>query len=161
VDLDSDMPVATVVASANENEKRHVGELLDKASLVVDGFKAVVADSQYSSENVRNLIEELGAEPVIPYMSNQRRGEPVLRVDRFFRVSGLEEERRIYGLGRASVERVNSGLDLVGLGCLKIRGLRNVLVHVLLCIVLMLFVAVAALRRSQPWKARSASSFWW
>jgi len=47
VDVDSDMPVATFVASANENEKRHVGELLDKASLVVDGFKAVVADSQY------------------------------------------------------------------------------------------------------------------
>jgi IS5 family transposase len=45
VDLDSDIPVAAVVASANENEKRHVGELLDKASLVVDGFKAVVADS--------------------------------------------------------------------------------------------------------------------
>jgi len=35
-------------------------------------------------------------------------------------------------LGRASVERVNSRLDLVGLGCLKIRGLRNVMVHVLL-----------------------------
>ena len=146
VDVDFDMPVAAIVASVNENEKRHVGELLDKASLVVDGFMAVVADSQYSSENAGDFIEELGAEPVISYMSNQRRGEPVLRVDRCFRVSGLEEERRIYGLGRASVERVNSRLDLVGLGCLKIRGLRNVVVHVLLCIVSMLLVAVAALR---------------
>jgi transposase len=161
VDVESDMPVAAVVASANENEKRHVGDLLDKASLVVDGFKAVVADSQYSSENARNLIEELGSEPVIPYMSNQRRGEPVLRVDRCFRVSGSEEERRIYGLGRASVERVNSRLDLVGLGCLKLRGLRNVLVHVLLCLIVVLFVAVAAVRLGRPWKARSLSSFWW
>ena len=45
VDVESDMPVAAVVASANE--KKHAKELLDKASLAVDGFKAVVADSQY------------------------------------------------------------------------------------------------------------------
>jgi len=161
VDVDSDMPVAVVVASANENEKKHVEELLDKASLVVDGFEAVVADSQYSSEKVRGLIEEHGAEPVVPYMSNQARGEPVLRVDRFFRTSGLAVERRIYGVGRASVERVNSRLELVGLGCLKLRGLRNALVHMFLCMVTLLLVAVAALRLGRPWKARSVSSFWW
>jgi len=97
--------------------------------------------------------------PVIPYMSNQKRGEEVLRVDRFFRVSGPEEERRIYGLGRASVERVNSRLDLVGLGGLKLRGLKNFAVHVLLCLIVML--VVAAVRFGRPWKARSLSSFWW
>jgi hypothetical protein len=116
VDVDSDMPVAAIVASANENEKKHVEELLDKASLVVDGFEAVVADSQYSSRRVRDCIVIHGAEPVVPYMSNQARGEPVLRVDRFFRTSGSAVERRIYGLGRASIERVNFRLELVGLG---------------------------------------------
>jgi hypothetical protein len=161
VDADSDIPVAVVGASANENEKKHAEKLLGKASIVVDGFKAVVADSQYSSENVRDCILGHGAEPVIPYMSNQRCGEEVLRVDRRFRVHGPAEERRIYGLGRASVERVNSRLDLVGLGCLKIRGLRNVMVHVVLCVISMLLVAVAALRLGRPWKARSVSSFWW
>jgi transposase len=161
VDADSDMPVAAVVASANENEKKHVEELLVKASLVVDGFEVVVADSQYSSERVRINIREHGAEPVIPYMSNQARGEPVLRVDRFFRISGPAVEGRIYGLGRAAVERVNSRLELVGLGCLKLRGLRSVLVHVLLCIIVMLLVAVAAFRLGRPWKARSLASFWW
>ena len=150
-----------VGASANENEKRHAEELLGKASLVVDGFKAVVADSQYSSEKVRGCILEHGAEPVIPYMSNQRRGEEVLRVDRCFRVSGSEVERRLYEVGRAAVERVNSRLDLVGLGCLKLRGLRSVMVHVLLCAVTVLLVAVAAVRLGRPWKARSLSSFWW
>ena len=85
----------------------------------------------------------------------------VLRVDRFFKVSGPEEERRIYGLGRASVERVNSMLDSVGLSGLKLRVLRNVVVHVLLCVVTVLLVAVAALRLGRPWKARSLSSFWW
>ena len=161
VDVDSDMPVAVVVASANENEKKHVEELMDKASLVVEGFEAVVADSQYSSKRVRTYIREHGAEPVVPYMSNQARGEPVLRVDRFFRTSGSAMVGRIYGLGRASVERVNSRLEFVGLGCLKLRGLRSVLVHVLLCIIVMLLVAVAALRLGRPWKARSLASFWW
>jgi transposase len=161
VDADSDMPVAVVSASANENEKRHAEELLGKASLVVEGFKDVVADSQYSSKRVRDCIVEHGALPVIPYMSNQRRGGEVLRVDRFFRVSGPAEERRIYGLGRASVERVNSRLELVGLGDLKLRGLRNVAFHVLLCLIAMLLVAVAALRLGRPWKVRSVSSFWW
>jgi len=73
----------------------------------------------------------------------------VLRVDRFFRTSG------------SAVERVNSRLELVGLGCLKLRGLRSALVHVFLCMVTLLLVAVAALRVGRPWKARSVSSFWW
>ena len=161
VDVDSDMPVAAVVASANENEKKHSEELMEKASLVVDGFRVVVADSQYSSRRVRGCILEFGAEPVVPYMSNQARGEPVLRVDRFFRTRGSAGERSIYVLGRASVERVNYRLEFVGLGCLKLRGLRSVMVHVLLCIIMMLLVAVAALRLGRPWKARSLASFWW
>jgi hypothetical protein len=161
VDADSDNPVAVVSASANENEKRHAEELLGKASLVVEGFKEVVGDSQYSSRRVRDCIVGHGALPVIPYMSNQRCGGEVLRVDRFFRVSGPAEERRIYGLGRASVERVNSRLELVGLGDLKLRGLRNVAFHVTLCMIAMLLVAVAALRLGRSWKARSVLSFWW
>ena len=161
VDADSDMPVAAVVASANENEKKHVEELMDKASLVVEGFKTVVADSQYSSRRVRGYIGEHGAESVIPYPSNHRRGEPVLRVDRFFRTSGSAVERRVYGVGRASVERVNSRLEFVGLECLKLRGLRNVMVHVLLCVIVILLVAVAAVWLGRPWKVRSLASFWW
>jgi hypothetical protein len=147
-------------ASANENEKKHVEELLDKASTVVM-VKAVVGDSQYSSRRVRDCIVEHGALPVIPYTSNQRCGDEGLRVDRFFRVSGPAEERRMYEVGRAAVERVNSRLGSVGLDCLKLRGLRNAVVHMLLCVVTVLLVAVAALRLSRPWKARSLSSFWW
>jgi len=161
VDADSDMPVAAVVASANENEKKHTEELLEKASLVVEGFGVVVADSQYSSRRVRDCVSEFGAVPVIPYPSNHRRGEEVLRVDRFFRTSGSASERRVYEVGRASVERVNSRLEFVGLECLKLRGLRRVMVHVLLCIVVVLLVAVAAVRLGRPWKFRSLASFWW
>ena len=162
VDSGSDMPLAVVVASANDNEKKHAPELLCKVSQVVDEVQAVVADSQYSSQNVRDCILELGATPVVPYMSNQSKGEPVLRVDRFFRTSGgTAEERRLYGLGRASVERVNSRLELVGLDCLRLRGLRKVLTHVLLCILVVLLVAVAGLRFGRLDKVRSVYSFWW
>lgn len=94
-------------------------------------------------------------------LENRARGEPVLRVDRFFRTSGSANERRLYGRKRVSVERVNSRLEFVGLDCLKLRGLRRVMVHVLLCIVVMLLVAVAALRLDKPWKAGSLASFWW
>lgn len=161
VDVESDMPLAAVVASANDNEKKHAPELLDKVAEVLDGFKIVVADSQYSSRRVRDCIVEHGALSVVPYMSNQARDMSVLRVDRFFRVSGAEEEKKVYGVGRACVERVNARLELVGLDCLKLRGLRNVMVHVLLCILVVLLVAVAALRLGRPWKARSLASFWW
>jgi transposase len=161
VDVESDMPLAAVVASANDNEKKHAPELLDKVAEVLDSFKIVVGDSQYSSRRVRDCIVEHGALPVVPYMSNQARGMSVLRVDRFFRVSGAEEERKVYGVGRACVERVNARLELVGLDCLKLRGLRRVMVHVLLCILVVLLVAVAALRLGRPWKARSLASFWW
>lgn len=161
VDVGSDMPLAVVVASANENEKKHAPVLLDKAVQVFTGFTAVVADSQYSSERVRGCVAECGAMPVVPYMANQAHGEPVLRVDRLFRTSGPARERRMYGLGRACVERVNARLGLVGLDCLKLRGLRRVRIHVLFCIIVMLLVAVAALRLGRPWKVRSVASFWW
>jgi hypothetical protein len=89
-------------------------------------------------------------------MSNQAKGMPVLRVDKYFRTSGgTAEERRLYGLGRASVERVNSRLDLVCLDGLKVRGLRNVLIHVLLCVIVVLLVAVADHRLGRPHKVRS------
>jgi len=161
VDVQSDMPLAAVVASANENEKKHAPMLLDKVAQVFDGFKAVVADSQYSSSNVRECVAGLGAMAVVPYMSNQARGGSVLRVNRYFRTSGPVEERRLYGLGRACVERVNARLEFLGLDCLRLRGLRKARIHVLLCIIVLLLVAVASMRLGRPWKARSVASFWW
>ena len=160
-DVESDIPLAVVVAPANDNEKKHVETLMKKASRVVQDMSSVVGDSQYSSERVRMIISGYGARPVIPYMSNQLAGEDALRVDKYFRVSGSEEEKRLYEVGRASVERVNSRLDLVGLECFKLRGLRKALFHVLMCVVTLLLVAVAALRLGRPCKARSVISFYW
>ena len=125
-------------------------------------MERLVADSQYSSRRFRGKVADCGVMAVIPYPSNQRRGEDVLRVDRYFRVHGSEEGRRLYGLGRSSIERVNSRLE--GQVCLdrhRLRGLRSVTVHVVLCIIAMLLVAVAALRLGVPWKARSIATFGW
>ena len=49
-DVHSDLPIAFIAASANENEKRHAPELLDKTVEVTGGrVEKLVADSQYSS----------------------------------------------------------------------------------------------------------------
>ena len=66
----------------------------------------------------------------------------------------------MYGLDRACVKRVNSRLELIGLDCLKVRGLKNVLIHILLCVIMFLLMAVAAHRLGKPHKARSVYSFW-
>jgi len=163
VDVDSDLPLAFIAASANENEKKHAPELLNKTVEATGGrVETLVTDSQYSSRRFRGKVADYGVVAVIPYPSNQRKGDDVLRVDKFFRVYGSEEERRLYGLGRSSVERVNSRLE--GQVCLdrhRVRGLRNVAVHVALCIIAMLLVAVAALRLGVPEKARSIATFGW
>jgi len=162
-DVDSDLPLAFIAASANENEKRHTPGLLDKTVEATGGrVRLFVADSQYSSRKFREKVADCGVMAVIPYPSNQRKGEDVLRVDRFFRVYGSEEERRLYGRGRSSIERVNSRLE--GQVCLdrhRVRGLRNVTIHIALCIIAMLLVAVAALRLGVPEKARSIATFGW
>ena len=125
-------------------------------------METMVTNSQYSSRRFREKVADCGVKAVIPYPSNQKKGEDVLRVDKYFRVYGSEEERRLYGLGRSSIERVNSRLE--GQVCLdrhRVRGLRNVTVHVALCIIAMLLVDVAALRLGVPEKAGSIATFGW
>jgi transposase len=162
-DADSDLPVAFIVAPANENEKRHAPYLLDKTVEATEGrVKRLVADPQYSSRRFREKAAGCGVEAVIPYPKNQRRGENVLRVDKRFRAHGPEGEVEIYGPARSSIERVNSRLEeLVCLDRHRLRGLRNVTVHTALCIIAMLLVAVAALRLGVPERARCIASFGW
>jgi len=83
-------------------------------------------------------------------------------VDRRFRAHGPEQEVRIYGWARSSIERVNSRLEeLVYLNRHRLRGLRNITVHTALCIITMLLVAVAPLRLGMPEKARCIASLGW
>ncbi len=131
-DVHSDLPLAFIVASVNE--KKHATGLLDKTVEATGGrVGRFVADSQYSSRRFREKVSDCGGMAVILYPSNQRKEEEVLRVNKFFRVYESEEERRLYWLVRSSIERVNSRREeQVCLDRHRVRGLRNIAVHVAL-----------------------------
>jgi len=162
-DSESELPIAFIVAPANENEKKHADKLLEKTLEATRGqVKRLVADSQYSSSRLREKVSAHGVEAVIPYPTNQcPRKKGLLRVDRHFRTHGSTRERRIYRR-RASIERMTSRLkEHLDLDRHRTKGLRNITTHVLMCIIIMLLIAVAALRLNRPEKARSIALLGW
>jgi transposase len=159
VDAKSELPVAMTVASANENEKKHSITLLEKASLHVKPQK-LLADPQYSSQNLRDAALKQGTLPVIPYPRNQmKRVKDILRIDRKFKSHGPQQLRRAYRK-RVAVERVFSRLkNLAGLTLHNLRGLAKITFHTQLCLLIMLFTAQAAINTHRPSKARSIRYF--
>lgn len=159
VDAHSEMPLAAIVEPANANEKRVAPTLLHKLPKNRRKIKCLVADSQYSSENFREEIKHLGGEPAIPYPKNQMKGKPVLRVDRKFRSHGPAHLKRLYRK-RPAVERTISRLKTYfGLCHLRTRGLKNVMIHVLLCIIAMLVTALSSILSGQRRLMRSPVGF--
>ncbi len=157
VDAKSELPLAVIVASANDNEKKHAPELFKKALRVTrKRMKLMIADSQYSCSGQREQAAKAGVQVVIPYPVNQMRGKKgLLRVDRFFRTHGPKGEKRLYRL-RSSIERVNSRLkEQLCLENHRVRSLVRVKIHSLFCLVAMLLNAVAAVRLKAVDKARS------
>jgi IS5 family transposase len=156
-DAKSELPLAVIAAPANENEKKHASRLLDKA-LKTTGkhVKTLVADSQYSSRKLRDKASAHRVRAVIPYPANQRRNDKrLLRVDKYFRTHGPARERKVYRR-RAAVERMNSRLkEQLSLNRHRVRGLKNITIHALLCIIAMLLTALAALTLRRVEKARS------
>jgi transposase len=156
-DAKSELPLAVIVASANENEKKHAPSLFHMALKATEQrTKTVVADSQFSSRKLREHLASFGVRAVIPYPTNQSKDEKtLLRVDRYFRTHGPAIERQIYAQ-RSVIERVNSRLkEQLCLERHRARGLERVTIHALLCIIAMLLNALAALRLNRPEKARS------
>jgi transposase len=159
VDARSELPVSLKVAPANENEKKHSLGLFRKASEHVKP-KRLVGDPQYSSRKLRDAALEQGTVPVIPYPRNQMKGiKGLLRVDRKFRTHGPPDQRRIYKK-RAAVERVFSRLkNLVSLTQHNLKRLAKITFHSQLCILIMLFIAQAAVNINKPGKSRSIRYF--
>jgi len=158
VDHRSVLPLATLLAPANDNEKRHAPSLVERARDVLGKagarLRSLVADSQYSSKAVRCLVED----SVIPYTSNQRGGD-VLRVDRRFRTHGPAEDVMRYHR-RPLVESVFSFLkDQYGLRVNNVRGLLNVSVYVLLSLLCGVLNREAAENLGGPEKALSPTFF--
>ena len=156
IDAKSELPLAVIVAPANDNEKKHAPALFGKAlNATEQRMNTLVADSQYSSRKLRELILSHEVRALIPYPANQSKEKKMLlRVDRYFRTHGPACERQIYNQ-RGAVERVNSRLkEQLCLERHGTRGLERVTIHALLCIIAMLLNALAALMLKRPEKAR-------
>ena len=159
VDHRTILPLASVLAPANENEKRHGPALVERTKQVLRKagakLRSLIADSQYSSGRMRGLVDEA----VIPFMANQRRGEPVLRVDRKFRAHGPEEERAEYHK-RPAVEAAYAFLKTqYGLKVNKVRRLGRVAVYALYSVLCHVLTREAAENMGRPDKAVSPTFF--
>ena len=97
IDSETMLPLSSLFASANQNEKKHSLTILEKAKQVLKNsgvkLRSVIADSQYSGNKIRMASDNT----VIPYPANQRKGvEDVLRVDTKFRTYGPEDQKNEY-----------------------------------------------------------------
>jgi transposase len=134
------LPLTSLFASANQNEKKHSLTILEKTRLILKKsgakLRSVIADSQYSDNKIRRAAYET----VIPYPANQKRGvKGLLRVDKKFRTYGPEDQKREYHK-RPHIEAVYSFMKTqYSLANNKVRGLKNVAsyaLYSLLCLVL-------------------------
>jgi len=153
------LPLASVLASANENEKRHAPSLVERTRLVLSRAGAklgcLIADSQYSSAKIRGLVEHA----VIPYMANQRVEGDALRVDRLFRAHGSAGLVEVYRR-RPAVEALFAFLkNWFGLTVNRVRGLANVEVYSLLSVLCIVLNREAAENMGRPEKALSPTFF--
>jgi transposase len=153
------LPLASVLAPANENEKRYAPSLVERTRVVLGKtgakFRSLIADSQYSSGRVRSLAEHV----VIPYMSNQRFGDDALRVDRLFRTHGPEDLVEVYRR-RPAVEALFAFVkNQYGLTVNRVRGLANVSVYALLSVLCLVLNREAAENLGRPDKALSPTFF--
>ena len=155
---DSELPIAFAVAPCNENDKLYFEPLLERTRRLGVGFKTVVADSQYNSENVRNAAEWLGAEPIIPVRRDSR-VRRALRVGRDFVAKGSKRVVRLFRK-RWSIERMfGRAKNWLMLDGLRVRGLMEVVIHVSLSLISMLAVAVTAVRTGVPRLVRCIKRF--
>jgi hypothetical protein len=153
------LSLASVLAPANENEKRHAPWLVDRTRMVLGRagarLRCLIADSQISSARVRSLVEHV----VIPYMSNQRCGDDALRVDRLFRTHGPEDLVEVYRR-RPAVEALFAFVKTqFGFTVNRVQGLVNMGVYALLSVLCCVLNREAAENGDRPGKALSPTFF--
>jgi len=160
IDSQTMLPLTCAFASANQNEKKHSLNMLEKTKQILKRsaarLRSVVADSQYSNSKLRNAVDEA----VIPYPTNQKRGvRDILRVDKKFRTYGPEDQKREYHK-RPHIEAVYSFLKTqYSLAINKVRGLRNVASYSLYSLLCLVLNREAAENIGRPDKAISPTYF--
>jgi len=160
IDHKTMLPLSSLFASANQNEKKHSLTILGKAKTILEGCRArlrsAVADSQYSDSKLRSAVEK----SIIPYPANHMKGvEGLLRVDRKFRTYGPEDQKEEYHK-RPAIEAVNSFLKTqYGMAVNKVRGLKQVASYALFSILCLVLNREAAENIRRPDKAVSPTYF--
>ena len=160
IDSKSMLPLTSLFASANQNEKKHSSTLLEKTRQILGRsgakLRSVIADSQYSDGKIRMAA----AEAVIPYPANQKRGvENLLRVDKKFRTYGPEDAKKEYHK-RPHIEAVNSFLKTqYSMVLNKVRGLSNITTYALYGIFCLVLNRAAAENIGRKDKAVSPTYF--
>jgi hypothetical protein len=160
IDSQTMLPLTCTFASANQNEKKHSLNILEKTKTILKRcgakLRSVIADSQYSDGKLRGAVD--GA--VIPYPANQKRGvKGLLRVDKKFRTCGPEDQKKEYHK-RPHVEAVYSFLKTqYSLAINKVRGVRNVASYALYSLLCLVLNREAAENIRRPDKAVSSTYF--
>jgi transposase len=160
IDSQTMLPLTCVLASANQNEKKHSVNMLEKTKLILKRsaarLKSVIADSQYSDGKLRSAVDEA----VIPYPSNQKRGvRDILRVDKKFRTYGPDDQKNEYHK-RPRIEAVYSFLKTqYSLATNKVRSVRNVASYALYSLLCLVLNREAAENIRRPDKAVSPTYF--
>jgi transposase len=160
IDSKTMLPLTSTFASANQNEKKHSLNMLEKTKLILKQSEArlrsVIADSQYSDGKLRKAVDET----VIPYPANQKRDvKGLLRVDKKFRTYGPDDQKSEYHK-RPHIEAVYSFLKTqYSLAINKVRGLRNVASYALYSLLCLVLNREAAENLGRPDKAVSPTYF--
>jgi len=160
IDSQTMLPLTCVFASANQNEKKHSLNMLEKTKLILKRsaarLRSVIADSQYSDGKLRRAVNAA----VIPYPANQKRGvRDILRVDKKFRTYGPEDQKNEYHK-RPHIEAVYSFLKTqYSLAINKVRGLRNIASYALYSLLCLVLNREAAENIKRPEKAVSPTYF--
>jgi transposase len=160
IDSKTMLPLTCTFASANQNEKKHSLNMLEKTKLILTQsaarLRSVIADSQYSDSKLRRAVDEA----VIPYPANQKRDvKDLLRVDKKFRTYGPYDQKKEYHK-RPHIEAVYSFLKTqYSLTVNKVRGVANVASYALYSLLCLVLNREAAENIRKPDKAISPTFF--
>lgn len=155
--------VAMECAPANENEDRRFPSLWkrvkDVASKAGKGIKRFLGDKAYSSDAIRMVMAMDGVEGIIPYPSDQHKGEKgLLREDDEFRTHGPYQERIKYRK-RMEIEHIWSRMDEMQRDHVYVRGIKKVQAQDLMKAFLLNLIWEAAHNIGKAKKARSVTFF--
>ncbi|OGD57977.1 hypothetical protein A3K78_10055 [Candidatus Bathyarchaeota archaeon RBG_13_52_12] len=157
------LPLTYVVRAANVNDKDAARPLLKEAPLLLRRWWRrighVIADRQYYSAEVFELVRGLGAEPVIPHPANVKEPLIDLWLTKRFKVRGDPRLVGLYRL-RMSVERsFKAGKLELMMGKLRWRGVAKVRMHVGICFACIYVVAIVAHKIGRPELANCIAAF--